>query len=77
MLHVAHTSHDPRLLPQERVAAAPRRPLAGEDNTRPSERVLQLWQSASAVCFDVDCEPGGWAYSCLRIAVHDCAGGVV
>ncbi|KAI7839328.1 hypothetical protein COHA_006919 [Chlorella ohadii] len=40
---------------QERVAAAPRRPLAGEDNTRPSERVLQLWQTASAVCFDVDC----------------------
>lgn len=41
---------------QERVTAAPRRPLAGEDNTQPSERVLQLWQSASAVCFDVDCE---------------------
>lgn len=41
---------------QERVALAPRRPLAGEDNSRPSERVLQLWQTASAVCFDVDCE---------------------
>lgn len=40
---------------QERVALAPRRPLAGEDNSRPSERVLQLWQTASAVCFDVDC----------------------
>ncbi len=40
---------------QERVAAAPRRALAGEDHTRPSERVLQLWQTASAVCFDVDC----------------------
>lgn len=43
------------ILLQSTLAAHPRRPLGdGADNSQPSARVLQLWRSAQAVCFDVD-----------------------
>lgn len=46
------------LVLQQAVAAAPRHPLGdGADNSQPSERVMQLWKSAQAVCFDIDCAP--------------------
>lgn len=45
---------------QETVAAAaPRQPPA--DNSQPSARVLHLWRTAQAVCFDIDCALSwGW-----------------
>lgn len=40
-------------------AAGSRRPTGDRSpaNREPSERVLGLWRSCNAVCFDVDCEP--------------------